>query len=120
MALDEVVEIDAVDLVADLTHELAGLHVVVGVLEDFADHTDKGEEVSFTKGRIIVRGKLVTRGKATTCAPPPPRRKAAAGRKLPCDAVRFDYTEAYREKPVAIETQSPRCGIRGLIQRDSI
>ena len=30
------------------------------------------EEVSFTKGRIIVRGKLVTRGRAsglTTCSP---------------------------------------------------
>ena len=38
LALGEVVEIDLVDLVDDLPHELAGLHVVVGVLEHIADH----------------------------------------------------------------------------------
>ena len=37
LALGEVVEIDLVDLVDDLPHQLAGLHVVVGVLEHIAD-----------------------------------------------------------------------------------
>ena len=36
LALGEVVEVDAVDLVDHLAHELAGLHVVVGVLEHVA------------------------------------------------------------------------------------
>ena len=36
LALGEVVEVDAVDLVDHLAHELAGLHVVVGVLKDIA------------------------------------------------------------------------------------
>ena len=36
LALGEVVEVDAVDAVDHLPHELAGLHVVVGVLEDVA------------------------------------------------------------------------------------
>ena len=34
LALGQIVEVDAVDLVDHLPHELAGLHVVVGVLED--------------------------------------------------------------------------------------
>ena len=34
LALGQVVEVDLVDLVDHLAHELAGLHVVVGVLED--------------------------------------------------------------------------------------
>ena len=38
LALGEVVEIDLVDLVDDLPHELAGLHVVVGILEHVAHH----------------------------------------------------------------------------------
>ena len=33
LALGQIVEIDLVDLVDDLPHQLAGLHVVVGVLE---------------------------------------------------------------------------------------
>ncbi len=36
LALGQVVEVDAVDLVDHLAHELAGLHVVVGVFEDIA------------------------------------------------------------------------------------
>jgi hypothetical protein len=36
LALGQIVEIDLVDLVDDLAHELAGLHVVVGVLEHVA------------------------------------------------------------------------------------
>ncbi len=36
LALGEVVEVDGVDLVDHLAHELAGLHVVVGVPEYFA------------------------------------------------------------------------------------
>ena len=36
LALGQVVEVDVVDLVDDLPHELAGLHVVVGVLEHVA------------------------------------------------------------------------------------
>ena len=35
LAFGEVVEVDGVDLVDYLAHELAGLHVVVGILEDF-------------------------------------------------------------------------------------
>ena len=35
-AFGQVVEIDAVDLVDDLPHQLAGLHVVVGILEHSA------------------------------------------------------------------------------------
>jgi hypothetical protein len=42
LALGEVVEVDAVDLVDHLAHELAGLHVVVGVLEDVADDAARG------------------------------------------------------------------------------
>ena len=38
LALGEVVEVHPVDLVDDLPHELAGLHVVVGVLEHIAHH----------------------------------------------------------------------------------
>ena len=38
LALGQVVEVHAADLVDDLPHELAGLHVVVGVLEHVADH----------------------------------------------------------------------------------
>ncbi len=38
LALGEVVEVDLVDLVDHLPHQLAGLHVVVGVLEHVADH----------------------------------------------------------------------------------
>ena len=37
LAFGEVVEVDAVDLVDDLAHELAGLHIVVGVFEDIPD-----------------------------------------------------------------------------------
>src|SRR5258708_2363974 len=36
LAIDERVEIDAVDLVDDLPHQLAGFHVIVGVLENCA------------------------------------------------------------------------------------
>jgi hypothetical protein len=38
LALGQIVEIDGVDLVHDLPHELAGLHVVVCVLENVFDH----------------------------------------------------------------------------------
>ena len=38
LALGQVVEVDAVDLVDYLAHELAGLHVVVGVLEYVSHH----------------------------------------------------------------------------------
>ena len=38
LAVGEVVEVNLIDLVDDLTHELTGLHVVVGVLEYFAHH----------------------------------------------------------------------------------
>ena len=38
LALGEIVEIDLVDLVDHLPHQLAGLHVVVGVLEHVAHH----------------------------------------------------------------------------------
>ena len=38
LALGEVVEIDLVDLVDHLPHQLAGFHVVVGVLEHVAHH----------------------------------------------------------------------------------
>jgi hypothetical protein len=37
LALDEVVEVDLADAIDDLAHQLTGLHVVVGVLEDIAD-----------------------------------------------------------------------------------
>jgi hypothetical protein len=37
LALGQVVEVDAVDLVDHLPHQLAGFHVVVGVLEHIAD-----------------------------------------------------------------------------------
>jgi hypothetical protein len=38
LPLRKVVEVDLVDLVDDLPQQLAGLHVVVGVLEDLANH----------------------------------------------------------------------------------
>jgi hypothetical protein len=42
LALGQVVEVDAVDLVDHLTHELPGFHVVVGVLEHIADRAGAG------------------------------------------------------------------------------
>ena len=41
------------------------------------------EEVSFTKGRIIVRGKTVTRGEATSRAISPAYSQVPAGRWKP-------------------------------------
>ena len=41
-ALGQVVEVDAVDFVDNLPHQLAGLHVVVGILEHIAHHVGTG------------------------------------------------------------------------------
>ena len=37
LALGEIIEVDAADLVDHLTHELPGFHVIVGILEDLAN-----------------------------------------------------------------------------------
>ena len=60
LALGEVVEVDLVDLVDDLPHQLAGLHVVVGVLEHVADHAaavaglGRGREVLERREQLVV------------------------------------------------------------------
>ena len=51
----EVVEVDAVDLVDHLAHELAGLHVVVGVFEDIAH--DAAATVLGRARQFLERGK---------------------------------------------------------------
>ncbi len=56
LALGEVVEVHAVDLVDDLAHKLAGLHVVVGVLEDALHHAG-AVGVSPGGGQFFERGK---------------------------------------------------------------
>ena len=38
LALGEIVEIDLIDLIHDLPHQLARLHVIVSVLEHILDH----------------------------------------------------------------------------------
>ena len=42
LAFGQVVEVDTVDLVDDLPHQLAGLHVVVGILEHIAHNVCTG------------------------------------------------------------------------------
>ena len=70
LALGEVVEVHGADLVDDLAHELAGLHVVVGVFEDVADDAaavglafaggaegfEPGEELGVDEGLEFVAG----------------------------------------------------------------
>ena len=69
LALGQVVEVDLVDLVDDLPHQLAGLHVVVGVLEHVADHAaavarladggkflERREELVVDEGQQLVAG----------------------------------------------------------------
>ena len=48
----KVVEIDVVDLVDDLPHQLAGLHVVVGVLEHVPD--DAAAVAGLGRGREVL------------------------------------------------------------------
>ena len=55
LALGQVVEVDLVDLVDHLPHELAGLHVVVGVLEDVAHD-------AAAVARLAAGGQLLERG----------------------------------------------------------
>ena len=68
LALGEVVEVHLVDLVDDLPHELAGLHVVVGVLEHIAHNAaavallagggeflELGKELGVDEGRAARR-----------------------------------------------------------------
>ena len=69
LARGQVVEVDIVDLVDHLAHQLAGLHVVVGILEDIAHHPaavsglaagaevlQGGEQVVVDKGQQGVAG----------------------------------------------------------------
>ena len=56
LALGEVVEVDLVDLVDDLPHELAGLHVVVGVLEHVA-HDAAAVALLAGDGELLELGK---------------------------------------------------------------
>ncbi|MGA7415480.1 MAG: hypothetical protein WBW33_33725 [Bryobacteraceae bacterium] len=66
LALGEVVEVDLIDLVDDLPHELAGLHVVIGVLEDDAaaagllagggELLELREELEVDEGEKLVAG----------------------------------------------------------------
>ena len=55
LALGEVVEIDAADFIDDLPHELAGFHVVVGILEHAFDNAGAA-------GMAAGGGKLLERG----------------------------------------------------------
>ena len=67
LALGQVVEVDAIDLVDDLPHQLAGLHVVVGILEHVAHDVGAGaaagrkllerrEEVAVDEGEQFLAG----------------------------------------------------------------
>ncbi len=58
LPLLQVVEIDSVDLVDHLPHELARLHVVVGVLENVADHA-LAAVVRYTGQVLELREELV-------------------------------------------------------------
>ena len=56
LALGEVVKIHLVDLVDDLPHELAGLHVVVGIFENIANYA--AAVAGFAgSGEFLQRGK---------------------------------------------------------------
>ncbi len=56
LALGEVVEVDAIDLVDYLTHQMAGLHVVEGVFEHAVDHAPAIAGL-VGHGQILERGK---------------------------------------------------------------
>ena len=55
LAFGQVVEIDLIDLVDHLTHQLAGLHVVVGILEHVAH--DAAAIAGFARRGEILQGR---------------------------------------------------------------
>ena len=75
LAVGEVVEVDAVDLVDHLAQQLAGLHVVVGALEHVADDAapggggadgeellEGGEEFGVDEGQEAIAGQALRVG----------------------------------------------------------
>ena len=79
LALGQVVEVDAVDLVDDLPHELAGLHVVVGVLEDVADDAAAVARLA-GGGQVLERGEQLVVDEASSSSPVMPSGSAAQAR----------------------------------------
>ena len=75
LAFGEVVEVDAVDLVDDLAHQLAGLHVVVGILEDAAD--DTAAVACARRGQVLEAGKSSLLMKSSRSSPVMPSGSAA-------------------------------------------
>ena len=76
LALGQVVEVDGVDLVDHLAHELAGLHVVVGVLEDVAHHA-AAIVLLVRCGSSLSRGKSSSLTKSISASPVMPSGSAA-------------------------------------------
>jgi hypothetical protein len=76
LALGQVVEVDAVDLVDHLPHQLAGLHVVVGVLEDIADGAGAGP----VTGQVLERREEVAVDEVSRSSPVMPSGSAAQAR----------------------------------------
>ena len=80
LPLGEVVEIDLVDLVDDLPHQLAGLHVVVGVLEHVADHAAAVALLAGDADSSLSCGKSSSLTKASSSSPVMPSGSAAQAR----------------------------------------
>ena len=76
LALGQVVEVDLVDLVDDLPHQLAGLHVVVGVLEHVADDAAAVARLAVT-GSSFSAGNSSLLTKASSASPVIPSGSAA-------------------------------------------
>ena len=79
LALGEVVEVDLVDLVDHLAHELAGLHVVVGVLEDVA-HDAAAVARLAGAGQFLEPGKELVVDEVSSSSPVMPSGSAAQAR----------------------------------------
>ena len=77
LALGEVVEIDLVDLVDDLPHELAGLHVVVGVFEHVAHHAAAVARLAGELASSLSAGKSSSLMKSSSSSPVMPSGSAA-------------------------------------------
>ena len=77
LALGQIVEIDLVDLVDHLPHQLAGFHVVVGVLEHVAHDAAAVAGLGRRAGRSFSAGNSSPLTKASSASPVMPSGSAA-------------------------------------------